>query len=138
MVFHDRPVYQEEHAAQLIVARRICLHRKAEYICADLSIDPSLFPCSQTANHTFSEPRNVTCTIRRLHVHVKCAPSTSDLAILLQVTMAKHRRNRLLREKLASALDKPRIQRLFFAAFFIYGVLYLRRKVNMKVMNYSI
>src|SRR5580658_6150020 len=53
MVFHDRPVYQEEHAAQLIVARRICLHRKAEYICADLSIDPSLFPCSQTADHTF-------------------------------------------------------------------------------------
>jgi hypothetical protein len=29
------------------------LHTKAEYICADLSIDPSLFPCSQTADHTF-------------------------------------------------------------------------------------
>jgi hypothetical protein len=26
------------------------------------------------------------CTIRRLHVHVKCAPSTSDLAILQQLT----------------------------------------------------
>jgi hypothetical protein len=24
MVFHDRPVYQEEHAAQLIMARRLC------------------------------------------------------------------------------------------------------------------
>jgi hypothetical protein len=28
------------------------LHTKAEYICADLSNDPSLFPCSQTADHT--------------------------------------------------------------------------------------
>jgi hypothetical protein len=25
-----------------------------EYICADLSIHSSLFPCSQTADHTFS------------------------------------------------------------------------------------
>jgi hypothetical protein len=31
------------------------LHTKAEYICADLSIDPSLFPCSQTADHTLRE-----------------------------------------------------------------------------------
>jgi hypothetical protein len=30
------------------------LHSKAEYICADLSIDPSLFPCSPAADHTFS------------------------------------------------------------------------------------
>jgi hypothetical protein len=30
------------------------LHTKAEYICADLSIDPSLFPCSRAADHTFS------------------------------------------------------------------------------------
>ena len=29
------------------------LHPKAEYICADLSIHSSLFPCSQTADHTF-------------------------------------------------------------------------------------
>ena len=29
------------------------LHPKAEYICADLSIAPTLFPCSQTADHTF-------------------------------------------------------------------------------------
>ena len=29
------------------------LHTKAEYICADLSIHSSLFPCSQTADHTF-------------------------------------------------------------------------------------
>ena len=29
------------------------LHTKAEYICADLSIAPSLFPCSQAADHTF-------------------------------------------------------------------------------------
>jgi hypothetical protein len=26
-----------------------------EYICADLSIDPSLFPCSRAADHTFRE-----------------------------------------------------------------------------------
>ena len=38
MVFHDRPVYQEEHAAQLIMARRLNSPPKAEYICADLSI----------------------------------------------------------------------------------------------------
>src|SRR5277367_3152695 len=30
------------------------LHTKAEYLCADLSIDPSLFPCSRAADHTFS------------------------------------------------------------------------------------
>src|ERR1700678_1228643 len=30
------------------------LHSKAEYICADLSIDPSLFPCSPAADHTFA------------------------------------------------------------------------------------
>jgi hypothetical protein len=24
-----------------------------EYICADLSIDPTLFPCSRAADHTF-------------------------------------------------------------------------------------
>ena len=29
------------------------LHTKAEYICADLSVHSSLFPCSQTADHTF-------------------------------------------------------------------------------------
>jgi len=53
MVSHDRPVYQGEHAAQLIMARRTSLQLKAEYICADLSIHSSLFPCSQTADHTF-------------------------------------------------------------------------------------
>jgi hypothetical protein len=37
MVSRDRPVYQEEHAAQLIMARRLDLHLQAEYICADLS-----------------------------------------------------------------------------------------------------
>jgi hypothetical protein len=37
MVFHDRAVYQQEHAAQLIMATRLDLHLKAEYICADLS-----------------------------------------------------------------------------------------------------
>jgi hypothetical protein len=35
MVSHDRPVYQEKHAAQLIMARRADLQSKAEYICAD-------------------------------------------------------------------------------------------------------
>jgi len=54
MVFHDRPVYQEEHAAQLIMAGDlIYLQSKAEYICADLSICHSLFPCSRAADHTF-------------------------------------------------------------------------------------
>jgi hypothetical protein len=38
MVFYDRPVYQEEHAAQLLMARRLCSPPKADYICADLSI----------------------------------------------------------------------------------------------------
>ena len=31
----------------------ICLQSKAEYICADLSIAHSLFPCSRAADHTF-------------------------------------------------------------------------------------
>jgi hypothetical protein len=58
MVCNDRPVYQEEHAAQLIMARReTALHLKAEYIGADLSIDPSLFPCSRAADHTFAGPK---------------------------------------------------------------------------------
>jgi hypothetical protein len=26
-----------------------------QYICADLSIDPSLFPCSRAADHTFRD-----------------------------------------------------------------------------------
>src|SRR5258708_1170903 len=30
------------------------LHPKAEYICADLSIASSLFPCSRAADHTFA------------------------------------------------------------------------------------
>ena len=38
------------------------LHTKAEYICADLSIDPSLFPCSRTADHTF--PGTATSKLR--------------------------------------------------------------------------
>jgi hypothetical protein len=37
MVFNDRAVYQEEHAAHLITARSLDLHLQAEYICADLS-----------------------------------------------------------------------------------------------------
>src|SRR5258708_40349271 len=36
MVSHDRPVYQERHAAQLIMARRPTLRKQSEYICADL------------------------------------------------------------------------------------------------------
>jgi hypothetical protein len=30
------------------------LHQKAAYICADLSSRPQLFPCSRTADHTYS------------------------------------------------------------------------------------
>jgi len=54
MVFHDRPVDQEEHAAQLIMARRLEPPPKAEYICADLSIAPSLFPCRRAADPTLA------------------------------------------------------------------------------------
>ena len=36
------------------MARRDDLHSKAEYIAADLSIAPKLFPCSPAADHTFS------------------------------------------------------------------------------------
>jgi hypothetical protein len=35
------------------MARRADLHSKAEYICADLSSRPKLFPCSPAADHTF-------------------------------------------------------------------------------------
>jgi hypothetical protein len=30
------------------------LHQKTEYICADLSSRPQLFPCSETADHTYT------------------------------------------------------------------------------------
>jgi hypothetical protein len=53
MVFHDRPVYQVEHAAQLIMARKIDLRLKAEYICAELSFHPLLFTRSPATDHTF-------------------------------------------------------------------------------------
>ena len=36
------------------MARREGLHSKAEYIAADLSIAPKLFPCSPAADHTIS------------------------------------------------------------------------------------
>jgi hypothetical protein len=52
MVFNDRPTCKDRHAAELIMARRDVLHSKAEYIAADLSIAPKLFPCSPAADHT--------------------------------------------------------------------------------------
>ena len=41
MVFNDRRVLKGQTRAQLILARRITLHPKAEYICADLSSRPN-------------------------------------------------------------------------------------------------
>jgi hypothetical protein len=35
-----------------------CAPPKAEYICADLSFRPQLFPCSRTADHTYSDKWN--------------------------------------------------------------------------------
>jgi len=54
MVYNDRPTCKDRHAAELIMARRDVLHLKAEYIAADLSIAPKLFPCSPAADHTLS------------------------------------------------------------------------------------
>jgi hypothetical protein len=54
MVFNDRPTCKDRHAAELIMARRDVLHSKAEYIAADLSIAPKLFPCSPAADHTYT------------------------------------------------------------------------------------
>jgi hypothetical protein len=54
MVSNDRPTCKDRHAAELIMARRNNLHLKAEYIAADLSSRPDLFPCSPAADHTFS------------------------------------------------------------------------------------
>jgi hypothetical protein len=38
LVLHDRPVFQEEYAAQLIMVRRLPSPPKGEYIRADLSM----------------------------------------------------------------------------------------------------
>jgi hypothetical protein len=46
------------------------LHPKAEYICADLSTRSSLFPCRQTADHTFPG-----CSERRLYDKATYRPS---------------------------------------------------------------
>jgi hypothetical protein len=43
MVFHDRAVYQVEHAAQLIMARRISLQPKADTF-AQICRSPFAFP----------------------------------------------------------------------------------------------
>ena len=51
LVYNNRPVNKD---AQLIKARSIELHLKVEYICADLSSRPHLFPCSRTADHTYT------------------------------------------------------------------------------------
>jgi hypothetical protein len=50
MVSKEQPTDLEgQTRAQLIMARRTSLHPKAEYICADLSSRPTLFPCSRAA-----------------------------------------------------------------------------------------
>ena len=43
-------------------------HPKTEYICEDLSIDPSLFPCSRAADHTFSGPILICAGSRQIYV----------------------------------------------------------------------
>lgn len=54
MVFHGRPVYQEEHAAQLIMARRPNLSPIEGRIHLRRPVDrPFAFPCSRAADHTF-------------------------------------------------------------------------------------
>ena len=49
----ENPVYQEEYAAQLIMARRADLHPKGRIHLRRPVDRPSLFPCSHAADHTF-------------------------------------------------------------------------------------
>ena len=53
MVSNDRAVYQEEHAAQLIMARRLDPPHKGRIHLRRPVIRSSLFPCSRAADHTF-------------------------------------------------------------------------------------
>ena len=57
MVIHDRPVYQEEHAAQLIMARRLHPPLKGRIHLRRPVTRSSLFPCSRAADHTFPGTR---------------------------------------------------------------------------------
>jgi hypothetical protein len=76
MVFNDRPTYKDRHAAELIMARRDDLHPKAEYIAADLSSRPQLFPCSPAADHTFPLPIQV---MPGKHVYIEAVFSIGTL-----------------------------------------------------------
>jgi hypothetical protein len=53
-VFHDRPCYQEEHTAQLIVAKRHCSPAKGRILLRRPVDRLSLFPSSRAADHTLS------------------------------------------------------------------------------------
>src|ERR1700730_13431775 len=52
MVFNDRPTYQDRHA-RISSWPEDPLQLKAGYIDADF-LHPQTFPCTQTADHTFS------------------------------------------------------------------------------------
>jgi hypothetical protein len=54
MVFNDRAVYQEVHAAHLIMARRLDSPPTGRIHLRRPVIRPWLFPCSRAADHTFS------------------------------------------------------------------------------------
>jgi hypothetical protein len=51
MVFKRPTDLEGKTRAELIMARRTSLHSKAEYICADLSLDQTP-PCSPAVDHT--------------------------------------------------------------------------------------
>ncbi|MBB5327265.1 hypothetical protein HDF14_000870 [Edaphobacter lichenicola] len=53
-------------------------NKRPNTFCADLSIAPSLFPCSQTADHTFAGWTQVT-DCRMIHAqHVPRIPSSGQ------------------------------------------------------------
>jgi hypothetical protein len=55
MVFITVPFIRKNTQRNSSWPRDSTLHSKAEYICANLSIGTSVFPCSRAADHTFRE-----------------------------------------------------------------------------------
>ena len=71
----------------------IYLQSKAEYICADLSIRHSLFPCSRAADHTFREPlvRPLRDGVLSMRATIKFIMASPTLLLILCASCTKGR-----------------------------------------------
>src|SRR5271156_1521606 len=81
MVFYNRPVYQEEHAAQLSSwPADSNLHQRPNTFAQTCRSPPSLFPCSRAADHTFPGTSGTTCPRSRLYRQVDCYSEMRPMA----------------------------------------------------------